>query len=159
MVTGITFMPSAIAACNPSAPAILDLFLSGRNLDDVIRAEWMEHSSPPDKAEEKVKSLSVFHHTLGDLNTRIWGLYWVSLYSRRLHEVLDQLDSKPPGPVTQYYDRWDATQLNSSVALVAHQAKTVGDLLARTGSLPTGLEGELRQHLVHIDRELRGCMP
>jgi len=153
-----TFMvsvPSA-AACTASGPSMLGLFLAGRGLSDAVHGELVEAMSRV-STEEQVKSLSALDHALGDLNLRVWGLYWVSVYSRRLHEVLDKLDSNPPGPVTLYYDRWDRTQLIDSVAMVNRETVTVDDLLARTRGLSSEQSSALQQHLGRIRKELLGC--
>lgn len=157
MTLYIASMSSAIAACNPVAPALLDFFLSGRRLSDEIHGQLIQSAGQRNSTEERLKSLSALDHELSILNANVWGLYWVSLYSRRLHEVLDQLDSKPPGPVTQYYDRWDATQLDNATSSVIRESGTVGALLARTSALSPELSEKMLQHLGRIDEELRGC--
>jgi hypothetical protein len=157
IVLCIASMSSAMAACNPVAPALLDFFLSGRRLSDEIHGQLIQSAGQRNSTEEKLKSLSTLDHELSILNANVWGLYWVSLYSRRLHEVLDQLDSKPPGPVTQYYDRWDATQLHNAITPVIRDSGAVGALLARTRVLSPALSEKMHQHLGRIDEELRGC--
>jgi hypothetical protein len=98
-------------------------------------------------------------HALSKLNTSILGLYWVNIYSRRLHEVLEQLDSKPPGPVTQYYDRWDGSQLVSSATMLKRDLDSVNKLLPQTTGISAEQTEMLQQFLRQIDNELKGCMP
>lgn len=156
ITTFLASVPAADAACNASGPPMLDVFLAGRGLGEAVHGQLMEAAGRAG-AGESVKSLAALDHALGSLNTQVWGLYWVSLYSRRLHEVLERLDSKPPGPVTRYYDRWDGSQMNASVATIGRDAETVEALLARTRGLSQEQAAALQQHLGRIRRELQGC--
>jgi len=139
---------------------MLGLFLAGRALGDAVHAQLLDAVARRDLAgerwEERVRSLAELDHALGALNTQVWGQYWVSLYGRRLHEVLDRLD-KPPGAISRYYQRWDGSQMNSSVASVTRDADAVDALLARTPVLSSEQAAELQQHLGRIRRELQGC--
>lgn len=152
-------MSSAAATCRATGPSVLDLFLSGQNISNTIHEQLIEAAGRRETAGERVKSLLALDHALNNLNTKVWGLYWVSLYSGHLHEILGQLDSKPPGPVTQYYDRWDGAQLGSSAALVKHEANTVNNLLTRTSGVSAEHSAILQQYLRRIDNELLGCAP
>lgn len=156
----IVSMPAA--ACSASGPSILGLFLDGRRLSDAVHEQLVEAVSRRDnlegRAQESATSLVELDHALSTLSTHLWGQYLVSLYSRRLHEVLDRLDSKPPGPVTSYYDRWDGSQINSSVLLVTRDADAVDAALARTRVLSREQSAMLQQHLGRIREELQGCI-
>jgi len=153
----ISSMSNAAASCNVTGPAMLDLFLYGRGLGDAFQGKIVNAEMQKGNEENKVETLSVLDHALSTLNTQIWGLYWVSLYSRRLHEVLYKLDSKPPGPTTLYFDRWDTVQLNGLVDQVMHERAAVGDLLVHQNGLPTELSEKLQQYLGRISNELLGC--
>ena len=156
----IVSMPAA--ACSASGPSMLGLFLAGRGLGEAVHGQLVEavgrRGNSGERWEESVQSLVALDHALGNLNTQIWGQYWVSLYGRRLHEVLERLDSKPPGPVTRYYDRWDGSQMNSSVASVTRDADAVDALLARTRVLSQEQSAAIQQHLGRIREELQGCI-
>lgn len=156
-VTFLVSVPNAGAACNASGPSMLGLFLTGRGLSDAVHGQLMEAASR-DSTAEGVKSLAALGHALGALNTQVWGLYWISLYSRRLHEMLERPDSKPPGPVTRYYDRWDGSQINGSVANVTRDADAVDALLARTRVLSQEQSAAIQQHLGRVREELQGCI-
>ncbi len=136
---------------------MLGLYLAGREVGDAVHGLVARMAGPRDAAQAGGETLAELDAALGTLNTQVWGLYWVSLYSRRLHEVLDQLDSKPPGPVPRYYDRWDATQLATSAALTLRNADLVASALARASTVPPQESAKLRQYLEDIGRELRGC--
>jgi len=130
------------AACEITGPSMLDLYLSGRNLGDAVRSPGQ-----PD---------AVLDASLTRLNTQIWGLYWVSLYSRRLREVLDQLD-KPPGAVTRYYQRWDASQLATSAALTMKELAVADEALRAAQGLTPERAQTLGSYLERVRREVRDC--
>ena len=125
----------------------------------MIHEQALKTSELQANAAPQARSLSALGHALSKLNTSIWGLYWVNIYSRRLHEVLDQLDSKPPGPVTQYYDRWDSSQLVSSAATLKRELDSVGKLLVHAQGVSAQQTAMLQQFLRQIDNELEGCIP
>jgi hypothetical protein len=152
-------MPSAAAPCNASAPYLLNLFLSGQKISDTIHEQTLQTLEQPGNAAAGARSLSMLGHALSKLNTSILGLYWVNIYSRRLHEVLEQLDSKPPGPVTQYYDRWDGSQLVSSATMLKRDLDSVNKLLPQTTGISAEQTEMLQQFLRQIDNELKGCTP
>lgn len=152
-------VPSAIASCNASAPYLLSLFLSGQKLSDMFNEQAMQNAGHRNNPAQRAQSLSALSHALSKLNTSIWGFYWVSIYSRRLHEVLDQLDSKPPGPVTQYYDRWDGTQLVGSAAMLKRELDSVDKMLLHIQGISAEQTAMLQQFLRQIDNELVGCIP
>ena len=160
-MTFIVSVPAAGAACSATAPSMLGLFLAGRQLSDAVHGQLLDAVSRRDnlgeRGEDGVKSLAELDHALGNLNIQVWGQYWVSLYGRRLHEVLERLDSKPPGPVTRYYDRWDGSQINGSVANVTRDADAVDALLARTRGLSHEQSVAIQQHLGRIRKEVEGC--
>ena len=145
------------AACGATGPVMLGLHLSGRELGDTVHGQVARMAGRRDAAQAGVEPLAELDAALAALNTHVWGLYWVTLYSRRLHEVLDQLDSKPPGPVTLYYDRWDKSQLTNSAALTLRNAAIVREALARTSALAPEPSAKLRKYLEDIVRDLRGC--
>ena len=150
---------SAAASCNSSGPYLQNLFLSGQKFSDMIHEQALKTSELQANAAPHVRSLSALGHALSKLNTSIWGLYWVNIYSRRLHEVLEQLDSKPPGPVTQYYDRWDGSQLVSSATMLKRDLDSVKKLLPQTTGISPEQTEMLQQFLRQIDNELKGCIP
>jgi len=149
----------AAAACDATGPGMLGLYLAGRDFGDAVHAKLARMAREQDAAQVGGEALADLDAALGALNTQLWGLYWVSLYSRRLHEVLDQLDSKPPGPVTHYYDRWDTSQLSTSAALTLRTAVLVGDALTRASAVSPEQSAKLRQYLEDIRRGLDGCAP
>jgi len=132
------------AACEITGPSMLDLYLAGRDLGDAVHAQGR-----PDAALDAA---------LGKLNAQVWGLYWVSLYSRRLHEVLDQLD-KPPGAVTRYYQRWDASQLATSAALTMKDWAAADEALRSAQGLTPERTQILASYLERVKREVRDCAP
>lgn len=148
----LSSIPSAIASCNASAPYLLSLFLSGQKISDTIHEQQVNQTAPN-------PSLSALHLNFSRLQTSLWGFYWVNIYSRRLHEVLDQLDSKPPGPITQYYDRWDGTQLAGSSSMLKRDVDIVGKLLPHTQELAAELTASMQQFLRQIETEIAGCPP
>ena len=151
--------PTALAAtsCNSSGPYLQNLFLSGQKFSDMIHEQALKTPELQTNAAPPARSLSVLGHELSKLNTSIWGLYWVNIYSRRLHEVLDQLDSKPPGPVTQYYDRWDSSQLVNSAAMLKRDLDSVNKLLPQTPGVSAEQKEMLQQFLRQIENELQAC--
>jgi hypothetical protein len=157
--TGIAQPLSAAPACGATGPVMLGLYLAGRELGDAVHGQVARMAGRRDAAESGGEALADLDAALAALNTQVWGLYWVSLYSRRLHEVLDQLDAKPPGPVTRYYDRWDESQLTNAAALTLRHADAVGSVLARAGAVAPAQSAKLRQYLDDIGRDLRGCAP
>jgi len=147
-VASILVTPPVLAqVCAVSDPAMLDLYLSGSDISQRLRRARVSR----DAAEEPTLPAA-----LDALNTHVWGLYWVSLYSRRLHEVLGELDPKQ-GPVSQYYSRWDATQLATSAALVLREVNTVRARLEPASLLPQEEDKALRTHLERVSTALRGC--
>jgi hypothetical protein len=147
----------AATSCNSSGPYLQNLFLSGQKFSDMIHEQALKTPELQANAAPTARSLSVLGHALSKLNTSIWGLYWVNIYSRRLHEVLDQLDSKPPGPVTQYYDRWDSSQVVSSAAMLKRDLDSVNKLLPQTPGVSAEQKEMLQQFLRQIENELEGC--
>jgi hypothetical protein len=150
-------LPSAAASCNSSGPYLQNLLLSGQKFSDMIHEQTLQSLEQPGNTAARARSLSVLGHALSKLNTSIWGLYWVNIYSRRLHEILDQLDSKPPGPVTQYYDRWDSSQLLSSAAMLKRELDSVNKLLLQTTGVSAEQTEMLQQFLRQIENELNSC--
>jgi hypothetical protein len=151
-------MPSAAAPCNASAPYLLNLLLSGQKISDTIHEQTLQTLEQPGNAAAGARSLSMLGHALSKLNNSILGLYWVNIYSRRLHEILEQLDSKPPGPVTQYYDRWDGSQLVGSAAMLKRDLDSVNRLLSQAPGVSAEHTEMLQQFLRQIDNELEGCI-
>ncbi len=141
----------AAQGCAATDPAMLDMYLAGRELAEAVHAQLIAQSSKP------IEPLASLEASMSALNTHAFGFYWVSLYSRRLHEVLDQLDSKPPGPVTRYYDHWDRTQLVTSANLVLRDAAKVSEALARAEGIPEAQSQRLRGYLANVRSALAGC--
>jgi hypothetical protein len=143
----------ALANCDLSGPAMLDLYLAGREIGDAVRA-----------ASTRSDTASALDAANSALNTNIWGLYWISLYSRRLHEVLEQVDAgrevSPIGSVRGYYSRWDASQLVNSATLALRSARDVDDALTRAeaaATIPVSDDAKLRQYVARVGKELQGC--
>lgn len=160
---------AARAACDINGPAMLDLYLTGREAGSTVRAAIVRGAS-----SQRVSDVVTLDAAVGALNAEIWGLYWLSLYSRRLHEVLEQVDEGrqlPPtslstGTVRGYYTRWDASQLSSSAAMTLRTAAEVATALARvepqgsaaaTAALLPEEAAKLRQYAVRVSTELQAC--
>lgn len=162
-------MPAAHAACDISAPAMLDLYLTGREAAASVRAFIARSASTAGTGNVVELDAAV-----EQLNAEVWGLYWLSLYSRRLHEVLEQVDagkelpahSFSRGTVHGYYTRWDASQLTSSAKMAVRSAASVGTALVQVEKL-VGADGvaaflpaesvKLRQYAARAGNELQAC--
>lgn len=148
---------SAAADCDANGPHMLSLFLAGREIGNAVHTQVEQKLPQATGALAETKMLFELDAALGQLNTQVWGMYWVTNYSRRLYEVLDQLDSKPPGPVTQYYARWSRAQLTSSATLTMSDVGRVGDALARAKAVSPEQSARLRKYLDDLNQDLQGC--
>lgn len=165
VVAGGMAVTTAATACDVSGPAMLDLYMTGRTAAATDRT-IIERSA----AAGTLTSALTLDATVNALNTEIWGIYWLVLYSRRLHEVLEQVDparelpsqSLITGTVRGYYSRWDAAQLTATATRVVHAAGQVVTALDRAESaggttiLPTEA-ARLRQFAARAVNELQGC--
>ena len=147
----------AAQVCEASGPAMLAVYLTGREIGDTVHRQVLQAMPTQDAKVNAATALADLDRAMAALETQVWGFYWVSLYSRRLHEVLEQLDSKPPGPVTSYYNRWDASQSATSSSLLRNTAGAASAALARAIDLAPANAANVRKYLDQIGAELRGC--
>lgn len=165
VIAGGVAATTTATACDVNGPAMLDLYMAGRKAAESDRA-IIERSA----VAGKLTAALTLDAAVNALNTEIWGFYWLALYSRRLHEVLEQVDAtrKLPsqslitGTVRAYYSRWDVSQLTTSAARVVHAAGQVANALdgaekiGATTILPTEAAA-LRQFATRAANELQDC--
>ncbi len=147
----------AAQVCEASGPAMLAVYLHGREIGDAVHSQVQQVMHAQDTKSNGAAVLLELDRAMATLETQVWGFYWVSLYSRRLHEVLEQLDTKPPGPVSAYYDRWDASQSATSAALIRNSAGAVRAVLVRAVALAPENAANILKYLERMGKELRGC--
>jgi len=133
--------------------------LSARSLGESVHGQVVEASGRPDTVVAEFRSLLALDAAIGNLEARVLGQYYLSLYSRRLREVLALFDLRPAGTAAADYDRWDRAQWADSVALIAREAGEVSSALARVSGVASEQTTKLKQFLGRIGTELRGCAP
>lgn len=148
---------AAHAACAAIAPELQGLFLAGRSITEGVHALWADSAERRSALGSELQNVIVLDDELAKLNQSVWGTYWVALYHRRLHEVLDQLDPKTRDPAVAYYTRWSGSQLMNSATTVLQNVDRVRGAAARAGAVPQVVRSDLAEHLDRVARSLSGC--
>lgn len=157
LVPALTLMQGASAQCAAIAPEQQGLFLSGRSIAEGVHALWADSAGRRNALGAELQPVIVLDDELAKLNQSVWGTYWVALYHRRLHEVLDQLDPKTRDPVVTYYTKWSGSQLTNSATSVLENVDRVRGAAARAGAVPQVIRSDLAEHLDRVARSLAGC--
>ena len=157
LVLALTFMQGARAQCVVISPEQQGLFLAGRSIADGVHLLWADSGERRNALGAELQPVIALDDELAKLNQSVWGLYWVALYHRRLHEVLDQLDPKTRDPVVAYYTRWSGSQLTTSATAVLQNVDRARSAAARAVAVPQVIRNDLAEHLDRVARSLAGC--
>lgn len=145
------------AACAAISPELQGLFLAGRSIADGVHALWADSGDRRNALGAELQAVINLDDELSKLNQAVWGTYWVALYHRRLHEVLDQLDPKTRDPVVAYYTRWSGSQLTNSAATMLQDVDRVRSAAVRAGAVPEVVRKDLAEHLERVVKSVAGC--